>query len=346
MRGLLGDVFSPNAYYFPLRAERPEGEARSHPKRVFNFTTDDRITIYYSEGAIMGHLRNHMIEEMKLRCYSDTTITMYTKCMYKLAYFYMKSPLVISQSEIRDFFLYLIDNRASQTTLHIFYCAIKVFYKIHGQPHYLDFMPHPKRSFKIPDVLDQSEIELILSLCRTLRYKTIFALIYSSGLRISEAINLKVSDLDMKRKTIHIRSSKNGKDRFTILGEKASILLSRYFNRYKPNTYLFFSIRDNLRKISKRHLQHIFHTLVEEASITKNAHVHTLRHSFATHLLENNTNLFYIMKLLGHSSVKSTIIYLHMQRLDKMNIVSPLDSSNISIDSFPNMSLQPLLNIA
>jgi integrase/recombinase XerD len=294
----------------------------------------------------MGYLRTHMIEEMKLRGYSETTINMYTKCIYKLSLFYMKNALSISQSEIRNFFLDLVNKQKSPTTLHIYYSAIKVFYTIHGQPHYIDFIPHPKRPFTIPDVLDQNEIESIFSLCRTLRYKTLFVLIYSAGLRISEAINLKIPDIDFARKTIHIHSSKNNKDRYTILSDKAVILLKHYFNRYKPVSYVFHSIRDNTIKLSKRHIQHVFHKLVQEARITKKAHVHTLRHSFATHLLENNINLFYIMKLLGHTSIKSTIVYLHMQRFDLLNIASPLDNSSISLDIFPNIHNQKMLNIA
>jgi integrase/recombinase XerD len=294
----------------------------------------------------MGYLRNTMINEMKLYGYSETTINMYTKCMYTLSHFFMKSPLSISQFEIKIFFLDLIEKKVSQTTLHIYYSAMKVFYRFHGQPHYLDFMPHPKRSYIIPDVLDQLEIETILSLCKTLRFKALFTLIYSAGLRISEAINLNVSDIDILRRTIHVHSSKNNKDRYTILSEKALILLNRYSSRYTPNSFLFYSLRDKSIRMSKRYVQHIFQHLVKEANISKKVHVHTLRHSFATHLLENNTNLFYIMQLLGHASIKSTMIYLHMQRLDKMKIESPLDFSDISLDVFPKCITQRVLNIA
>jgi integrase/recombinase XerD len=294
----------------------------------------------------MGYLRDNMIEEMKLRDYSDTTIDMYTHCIFVLAHYYMKSPLLISQSEIRDFFVYLRSKSTSPTKLCIYYSAIKVFYSIHGQPHYIDFLPRPRVPFKIPEVLDESEIQTILSLCRTLRYKLLFALIYSSGLRISEALNLKVTDIDILRKTIHIRSSKNMKDRYTILSNKALSLLNFYLNRYKPESLLFFALHDKNRKMQKRHCQQVFHNLVKEAHISKNVHVHTLRHSFATHLLEHDTNIFYIMKLLGHSSIKSTIIYLHMQRLDKMNIQSPLDMADITLNDFNSNRLQPALCIA
>jgi integrase/recombinase XerD len=294
----------------------------------------------------MGYLHDQMAKNMKINGYSDATIKSYTRCMHNLAFHYMKNPLTIKQSEIRDYFVFLIENNASPANLHIYYSAIKLFYKQHGQPHYLDFMPHPKRPFVIPDVLDQSEIELILSLCRTLRYKALFSVIYSAGLRISEAINLKISDIDFSRKMIHVSISKNNKERYTILSDKAAVLLKRYINRYKPISFLFYALKDPYRRISKRHVQHTFHALVKESGISKKAHIHTLRHSFATHLLEDNTNLFYIMQLLGHSSIKSTIIYLHMQRLDKMHIVSPLDSSDISIDATIEVNPQYLLQIA
>jgi integrase/recombinase XerD len=294
----------------------------------------------------MGHLKDNMVEEMKLRGYSSTTIKMYTNCLCKLASYYMKSPLAISQSEIREFFINLVNRGASQTQMHIHYCAMKLFYRIHGRSNYMDFLPRPKQSYRIPEVLDESEIQTILSLCRSLRYKMLFTIIYSAGLRISEAVNLRVSDIDVSRRTIHVRASKNMKDRYTILSEKALLLLERYSSRYEPESLLFFSIRDKRRTMSKRHCQQVFHDLVKEARISKKAHVHTLRHSFATHLLEHDTNIFYIMKLLGHSSIRTTMIYLHMRRLDTMNIRSPLDVGSISLDQYACDAMQPFLKIA
>jgi Site-specific recombinase XerD len=213
-------------------------------------------------------------------------------------------------------------------------------------PHYIDFIPRPRQSSKLPDVLDESEIQIILSNCRTLRYKLLFSLIYSSGLRISEALNLHISDIDLVRRVIHIRSSKNRKDRYSVLSEKVISLYSFYLNRYKPDSLLFFSLHDKARKMSKRHCQQIFQNLVAVSQIKKNAHIHTLRHSFATHLLEHNTNIFYIMQLLGHASIRTTIIYLHLQKPETLNIHSPLDLCNISLSDFGNTDHQPTLRIA
>ena len=273
---------------------------------------------------------------MKYRNYSDATITLYTKCVHDLAYHYRISPLSISQEEIKNYFYTLIDKNTSSAKLHITYSAIKFFYKTHGQPHYLDLLPRPKRPFIIPEVLNQQEVELLLACSKTLRYKTIFTLIYSSGLRISEALNLEVSNIDFQRKMILIKNAKGNFDRYAILSDKMSELLRQYISRYKPFNHLFFTIRDKNRRIPKRYIQHIFHEQASSTGIAKRIKVHTLRHSFATHLLENNTNLFYIMKLLGHRSIKSTMIYLHMQRLDSLDLKSPLDIYDISISKTPS----------
>jgi integrase/recombinase XerD len=294
----------------------------------------------------MGILHDQMVLEMKFRGYSDTTIKMYTKCVHDFAHFYMKSPLSISQIEIRDYFYFLVQKSVSTTKLHIIYSAIKTFYKIHGLPHYIDFLPHPRPKHKLPEILDESEIQSILSISRNLRYKLLFTLIYSSGLRISEVLKLQLSDIDYNRKQIHIRSSKNGNDRYTILSDKATYLLKYYINRYQPDSYLFFVLKDKNKQMPKRYCQQIFKDLVEAANIKKNVHVHTLRHSFTTHLLEHNTNIFYIMKLLGHSSIKSTLTYLHLQKLSTLDLHSPLDLSKITLSDFEYSEKQPTLSIA
>jgi integrase/recombinase XerD len=279
----------------------------------------------------MGALRDAMMNEMKLHGYSEKTRKMYTKYMARFAEHLGKSPLAASPQEVKAFFLDLAAKDTSPASLHIYYCALKLFYHFHNRDRYLDRIPAPRVPFRLPAVLDQSEIQSILCRCRTLRYRTIFALIYSAGLRVSEAANLACSDIDFNRRLVHVRDSKHGKDRYTILGDKTAALIAKYLNRYRPKKYLFYSLRSVDRPIPIRQIQKTFRELATQAN-RKDAHVHTLRHSFATHLLESDTNLFYIMKLLGHSSIGSTMIYLHMQRLDMLKIVSPLDSSPISVD--------------
>jgi integrase/recombinase XerD len=183
----------------------------------------------------------------------------------------------------------------------------------------------PKRPFRIPAVFSTSEVMSILNSCHNLRYKTVFSLLYSSGIRIGELCNLKVSDIDFERKQIFIRGGKGNRDRYSILGDFACTMLHKYIEYYQPFDWLFYSLHNQYNKINYRYIQEKFHILLHQNGITKKASVHTLRHSFATHLLEQNVNIFYIMKLLGHVYLSSTLIYLHTQRLDLLNIRSPID---------------------
>jgi integrase/recombinase XerD len=142
---------------------------------------------------------------------------------------------------------------------------------------------------------------------------------------------------------VHVRGGKNMKDRYTVLSEKAAGMLKSYINRYRPESFLFFTKRDKTRRMPKRYCQKIFHDLVSQAGISKKVRVHTLRHSFATHLLEHDTNIFYVMQLLGHSSINSTLIYLHMRSPVSMCVKSPLDLSGICFDEFRPLPRQPEL---
>ena len=280
----------------------------------------------------MGILKDNMIAEMKLQNFSDKTIEAYTLSVQSMARYYNLSPLLLSSYDIKQYFLYLLNSGASPSKRYIAFYGIRFFYRIHDKEYLMCGIKPPRRPFVIPPVLDQSEIQDILMHCNTLRYRTIFSLIYSAGLRISEAVNLKISDIDFKRKVIFINNSKDYKSRLSILSSKESEMLKKYINRYQPTTFLFFNPRDKNKPIYTGHIQKKFKKIIAQCGLDNKFHVHTLRHSFATHLLENNTSIFYIMKLLGHSSIKSTMVYLHMQRLDLMSITSPLDNSSISLD--------------
>lgn len=279
----------------------------------------------------MGFLKENMISEMRLRNYSDRTIETYTIAVHKLAQFFNTPPTLLSRTDVKEYLLHLLDSGASPSKRYAAYYGIKLFYDIHHMAYILSDIPAPKRPFVIPPVLDQKEIQEILMNCTTLRYRTIFSIIYSAGLRIGEAMNLKTTDIDFSRRIIIINSSKNNKSRLTILSEKMIALLKKYINRYQPQDYLFFKKHDRAKPLNSSQVRNVFMRIIKQCGLNKKAHVHTLRHSFATHLLENNTNIYYIMKLLGHSSIKSTLIYLHMQRLDFQRIRSPLDTSSISL---------------
>lgn len=291
----------------------------------------------------MGALKNNMISEMKLLGFSGKNIEAYTLAVQSLAKHYNRSPLLLSSYEIKQYFLFLLNLGASPSKRYVAYYGIKLFYQIHNKEYLLSGIRAPKRPVSVPPVLSPEEIQDILVHCNTLRYRTIFSIIYSAGLRISEAVNLQVSDIDFKRKVISINNAKGNKSRLTILSDKASELLKKYMNRYQPTTFLFFNPNNKNVPIHTRHLQSKLKKIVFQCRLNPKIHVHTLRHSFATHLLENNTNIFYIMKLLGHSSITSTLIYFHMQRLDLLHISSPLDINSISLDKSLEISDKQLM---
>ncbi|XWN38549.1 MAG: tyrosine-type recombinase/integrase [Balneola sp.] len=184
---------------------------------------------------------------------------------------------------------------------------------------------YPKRmQNKIPDVLSQNEVRKLFSVITNIKHKAILQTIYSGGLRMSEVLNLKVYDIDSDRMTIKIRQSKGAKDREVMLAEKLLLLLREYVAEYQPKEYLFEG--QNGGKYSSRSVQQIMKRALKKSRNTKNATVHTLRHSFATHLLESGTDLRYIQEFLGHQSIQTTEIYTHVTKVGKSNVKSPLDT--------------------
>jgi len=287
----------------------------------------------------MGVLKNQMCEIMRAQGYSEKTIKLYTCCVKCFSYHFMKSPLEITHKQIESFFLFLRQEQKSDSTIHIYYESLKYFYSMHNIRNRLPHLSFTHINSKLPEILCQKEVFQLLANCNSLKYRTIFTLIYSAGLRVSEAANLRLSDIDFERKQIFIRNGKNKKDRYTLLADETVRLIRNYLQIYNPNEYLFYA-NDICKKISVDCIQKNFKALVHDSEIMKNIHVHTLRHCFATHLLENGTSIFYIMQLLGHANIQTTMIYLHMQSLDKLNIQSPIDkckeNANESINHSQN----------
>lgn len=204
---------------------------------------------------------------------------------------------------------------------------------ISGIKKYLDYrqipleplqIERPRKAKVLPTVLSVEEIKAIFDNTHNLKHKTLLSLIYSAGLRIGEAINLKVNDIDSKRMLIHVKMAKGKKDRYTLLSPLFLELLQEYQRVYKPTTYLFEG--QNGGQYTSSSAQHILKRAVRKAEIKKKTTLHTLRHSFATHLLENGTDLRYIQTLLGHSSPKTTMIYTHVSELRLQKIQNPFDN--------------------
>ena len=275
----------------------------------------------------MGKLRDQMEMDMRLRRFSPKTITCYLACMKGVAKHFRKSPAELGDEEIRAYLHYLMEERkASQSVLVQTYSALKFFFENTLQKQWNAIrIPRCKQRRKLPGVLTREEVESILSATKNLKHRAILMTLYSAGLRIGEVTRLKASDIDSGRMMIRVNEGKGLKDRYTLLGERNLEILRRYWKAYRPLEWLFPG-RNASEPVSISAIQRVFKTSLAKAGIKKKASVHTLRHCFATHLLESGTDLYYIQRLLGHKSAGTTSVYLHITGKDIGKIKSPLDS--------------------
>jgi site-specific recombinase XerD len=232
----------------------------------------------------------------------------------------------ITKEQIRKYLLYLVkEKRYSSSAQNQAINSIKFYYeKVLGKPVEKYYVPRPRKEKKLPQVLSEEEVTRILKQIKNLKHKSIIYLIYSAGLRLTEVVHLRIEDIHSDRKQIFIRSAKGNKDRYGILSDTVIDLLRKYYKKYKPQYWLFEGRPGE--QFSRRKIQRILKNAVDKAGVKKTATVHTLRHSFATHLLEHGTDLRYIQELLGHKSSKTTEIYTHVTKAAKKKIVSPLDN--------------------
>jgi site-specific recombinase XerD len=206
------------------------------------------------------------------------------------------------------------------------YSALKFLYETTLKRDWSGFkIPRSKKKRALPIVLSQEEISKIFNVVSNLKHKTIFKTMYSAGLRVSEVANLKISDIEGKNMRIKVREGKGDKDRYTLLGATNYEILKEYWLVYRPKEYLFPG-KEIGKAITVRLIQKVFQEALKKAGINKSATVHSLRHSFATHLLEAGTDIYYIQKLLGHSSVKTTTIYIHVSQSKTLDVKSPLET--------------------
>jgi len=276
----------------------------------------------------MGKLRDQMEKDMKLRGLSPKTISCYLACMKNVAAHFGKSPAKLGDEEIRDYLYHLIEERnASQAVISQNYSALKFFFEHTLQRQWNPKrVPRSKQRKKLPGVLSKQEVESAFSATENLKHRAILMTIYAAGLRIGEATRLKVTDIDSGRMMIRVNEGKGLKDRYTLLGERNLEILRRYYKEYRPSEWLFPG-NDPSEPVSVSAVQRVFRASLQKAGINKKASVHTLRHSFATHLLESGTDLYYIQRLLGHKSAGTTSVYLHVTGKHIGKIKSPIDSS-------------------
>ena len=234
--------------------------------------------------------------------------------------------LLFNQIKINEYILKIIDkDKCSHSYANQFISAIKFFSKkILNNKEIIVNIVRPPKDKKLPDILSKNEIYKILHSLNNTKHRALLFITYSAGLRVSEVVNLKLKDIDSERMLVHIRKSKGSKDRYSLLSNLALKELRNYAKNYKINDWLFPGGKKG-KHLSIRSAQKIFKKACKKANINKDVSIHSLRHSFATHLLENGTDLRYIQELLGHSSSKTTEIYTHVTKKDFLNITSPLD---------------------
>lgn len=270
------------------------------------------------------------IKTLTLKKYAKNTIRTYKTMLQEfLEYYKDLDPGKITGEQIRDYLLYLLDKRKiSISYQNQSINAIKFYYEqVLGRPVRTYYIQRPKKPKVLPNVLSEEEVQMILNKMDNLKHKCIISLAYSAGLRLGEVINLKPGDIDSKRNYVIVRQGKGMKDRYSLLSGRILELLRKYYAEYKPKEWLFEGQFGGPYSATSIHA--ILKSAVEKAGIKKRVTVHTLRHSFATHLLERGTDIRYIQELLGHQSSRTTEIYTHMTQKGLGKIKSPLDNLDI-----------------
>ena len=284
------------------------------------------------DPEIDAHLKGEadcdlMRKELRLRNYSLKTSKAYRSCIRTfLRFIHPQQPRESTDADIRRFLLHLVEvEHYSASTINQVINALRfLFVEVYKRPMVLGEIPRPKKEKKLPAVLSTNEVRRIVEGVKNLKHRALLMLTYSGGLRVGEVVRLKVNDIDEERKVIWVRGAKGKKDRYTLLSDVALQNSRKYCALYQPSDYLFGG-GCGRRFLSVRSAEDVFTDAASLAGITKDVSIHSLRHSFATHLLESGVDIRYIQELLGHSSLKTTEVYTHVTQRTLGAITNPLD---------------------
>ncbi len=282
----------------------------------------------------------HYLEFLKGKRFSKSTIASYSNFILEFLRFTNQKPVnQLNENDVREYIEWAVSSLNYSVSTHR--------QMVSGFKHFAYFYPAcainiekiymPKKDRKLPVVLSIEEILLLIQVTKNLKHRVIITMLYSSGLRISELINLKLSDFDFKRKQLHIQNSKGRKDRYATIAESTYPLIKNYYKTYKPNTYFIENPKGG--KYSPESIRAFLKKSLKLSGITKKVTPHTLRHSYATHMLEQGIGIRHIQELLGHSRPETTMIYTHVTRKDLELIKSPLDTAinKLSLQDNSNM---------
>jgi integrase/recombinase XerD len=281
------------------------------------------------------HLRQRMLDELQRRNYSQSTVRSYIYAVEDFAKYFHRSPERLGPEHIRKYQAYLFrERKLSSGTIEGRTAALRfLFVKTLRRPYLPDHIPFPKRQRRLPTILDQEEVARLIDSAGNLMHRTMLMVLYATGLRRAEICHLKVSDIDSQRMVIHVCQGKGGRDRDVLLTPKLLEILRDYWRWMKPKTYLFPGTVKGWRAdvpITEKIVWQAVSEAAKRAGITNHVSPHSLRHCFATHMLEAGADLRTIQVLLGHAKIADTALYLHLSRRHLQAIPSPLEAIEVS----------------
>jgi site-specific recombinase XerD len=283
----------------------------------------------------MTDLRKRMLEELQRRNYAPTTIRYYLRVVENFARYFGKRPDRLTQDHIREYQVYLLQERKLQAgTVGLHIAALRFFFvKTLRRPYLQLDLPSPKRPKRLPTVLSPDEVARLIESANNLLDYAMLMTLYATGVRRAELSRLKVEDIDSQRMIVHIRQGKGNRDRDVPLTPKLLKTLREYWQWMKPKTYLFPGMVNNWRAdkpLTPKCVWSAVQDAAKRAGITKRVSPHTLRHSWATHLLENGTDLRTIQMLMGHADLRATSVYLHLSRRHLQAVANPAEAMSVS----------------
>jgi integrase/recombinase XerD len=328
----------------PGRQWHPEEKYWSVPNtpgtidRIRSLFAGDRIVVATTVQATVGagkpklstaqvaKLVAAMDRELTLRRYSPKTCQVYLGHVKRFLVHFGQPAETLAADQIRGYFLRLAQDKVSHSYHNQAISAVRFLYlEVLRLPERVENLPRPVRERKrVPIVLSRDEVTRLFKAVDNLKHRAILLVIYAGGLRVSEVVQLKVGDIDGERHRVLVRSGKGGKGRYTIIGDAALEALREYWRAYRPQGWLFPGDRPD-EPMSTRMVQLVFQQAREKAGLHKHATVHTLRHSFATHLLEDGVDIRYIQELMGHEDVRTTQLYTHVSNVQMGRVRSPVD---------------------
>jgi len=272
-------------------------------------------------------LYNTMQQQVILKGQSQSTFGNYIRRIALISIHFKRLPDLVSDEELCDYLtgLALDKNSPSRSSFKHMVYGLRYYFRHIGQTKRAVNLPSLKKDTRLPVILNRSELKALFAAPQLLKHRIVLTLIYSAGLRSQEVINLKIADIDFERKTIHIRQSKYKKDRIVPLADCMAIGLKKYISLENPFVYLFNGKEPDGR-YSVKGLSWVMREALKKTSITKDVSLHSLRHSYVTHLLEEGVNIITLKELLGHAEIATTMIYLHVAQCAVIKAHSPLDS--------------------